>query len=578
MIRWSYLLPRLLILVLIVLAIWMGADPLIRLALIQSGENSIGAKVEIAQVRTSLTTGMVYLKDLRIADPRNPLLNMVQAEMAYIKLDPQRLLNREFVIENGKTSLIQFGTPRTESGALPRSPDRVSGADTLIPLDAGQSLHEISQKWLDQFQNSMTHQIESNFESVRLAQELKNRWPAQFEANKREIVAVQSRISELTEIIQGKDNSNPLRAGRIVAALTEVQALRQQIAVLRRDLADLQQQALDDRDALIASKTQDQKKIRDIVRSAEFDSETVSQLLLTDMQSRNVNEIVEWFRWFRSSIPNPEQDFYPVRHRGTDIVFEGVQRQPDFLIKSLEIDGEGRWAGKHFNFVGTATNLTTQPERHAQPAGFHLRAQGQQHLIVDCTIDRRTDSRIDSINVQCPDLNVDAQVLGSRNSISVKMEPSRLQAEVALKMVGEQLEGELVFRHSEVLMLVDHVHELAGGQDTALRLNQDLAVVDKFQTYVQVSGTLEKPEFKLRSDLGTKFAAAMNHVVSERLQQQVASYQSRLDQILDAELSELDQTIQSNLSELSRTLNGQANVISNLQQTVPSLSGRPKIR
>ena len=296
------------------------------------------------------------------------------------------------------------------------------------------------------------------------------------------------------------------------------------------------------------------------------------------MQSRNVNEIVQWFRWFRSSIPDPEKDFYPVRQRGTDIVFNGVQPQPRFLIKSLEIDGEGRLAGKHFNFAGTATNLTSQPELHDQPVGFHLRAQGQQHLIVDCTIDRRTDSKIDSINIQCPDLNIDAQVLGNRNSISVKMEPSRLQAEIALTMVDDQLEGELVFRHSEVLMLVDQVHKLAGGQDTALRLNQDLAAIDKFQTYVQVSGTLEKPEFRLRSDLGTKFAAAMNHIVSERLQQQVASYQSRLDEVLDAEISELDETIQTNLHDLSQLLNGEANVISKLQEAVPSLSGRPKIR
>lgn len=578
MIRWSYLIPRLLILSLIMLAIWMGADPLIRLALIKSGENAIGAKVEIAQVRTSLSTGMVYLRDLRIADPRNPMMNMVQADMAYIKVDLRHLLNREFVIESGKTSLLQFGTPRTESGVLERTPANRSIADTRFARDTGQQLDDISQRWLDQFQNSMARQNESNFESVQLAQELRNRWQTEFEANKQEIVDVQSRISELTEIIQGQDSSNPLRAGRIVTALTEVQSLRQKIVELRHGLAELQQQALHDRDALLASKAADQKKIREVVRSAEFDSQTVSQLLLTEMQTRNVNEIVEWFRWFRSAIPNPEKDFYPIDDRGTNIAFKGVQPQPRFLIQSLDIDGEGRLAGKHFNFAGTATNLTTQPELHDQPAGFHLRAQGQQHLIVDCTIDRRTDSNIDSINVQCPDMNVEAQTLGNQNSILISMGPSRLQAEIALNMVDDQLSGELVFRHSDVLMHVDQVHELAGGQDTALRLNQDLAVVDRFQTYVQVSGTLENPEFQLRSDLGTKFAAALNHVVSERLQDQVSRYQSRLDQILDAELIELDQTIQSNLHDLTQLLNGEANVISRLQESAPSNTDRPKIR
>ena len=257
MIRWSYLVPRLLILGLIILAVWMGSDPLIRFALIRSGENAIGTKIDIAQVRTSLTKGKVYLKDIRITDPRNPMLNMVQAEMAYIQLDPRRLLNRDIVIENGKTSLVQFGAPRTESGALDRTPHNNSISEPRIPPAVKQQLGEISQRWLDQFENSMTHRVESNFESVRLAQQLKDRWPSQFEANKQEIVALQNKIRELTEVIQSKDSSNPLRAGRIVAALTEVQSLRQQISTLRRNLADLQQQAMDDREALIASKTND---------------------------------------------------------------------------------------------------------------------------------------------------------------------------------------------------------------------------------------------------------------------------------------------------------------------------------
>ena len=55
MTRWKYLIPRLIILSLIALAVWVGSDPLIRRVLVNNLESATGAKVEIGHLRTSVS-------------------------------------------------------------------------------------------------------------------------------------------------------------------------------------------------------------------------------------------------------------------------------------------------------------------------------------------------------------------------------------------------------------------------------------------------------------------------------------------------------------------------------------------
>jgi len=300
---------------------------------------------------------------------------------------------------------------------------------------------------------------------------------------------------------------------------------------------------------------------------------------LTKSQTQNVDEVLRWFRWFRSTIPDPEKDFRPIPKRGWDVVFKGVKPKPRLLIKSLEIDGAGHLAGQHLNFVGTVDNLSVQPKLHDEPISFHLRALGKQHLIVDCILDRRGDVVLDTLNVQCPDLKIDSQILGSNDTISVAMGPTQMQAEMAIRMNGDELSGELVFMVSDVLMHVEEVHPLAGGQDTALRVNQDLASVNKFETYVQLSGTLEEPEFEFRSDLGNKFAATINKIATERMLRNTSEYRNRVEQIVQQEIEELDLTIQRNLRDLAQVLNGESEMIAELKQVIPpDSSGIRRIR
>ncbi|MEM9413183.1 MAG: hypothetical protein AAGA30_18890, partial [Planctomycetota bacterium] len=58
--RWPQILTRITILLLIVAAIWMGKDAILKNTIIAKAENVIGAKVEIGKVTTSLEDGSLF--------------------------------------------------------------------------------------------------------------------------------------------------------------------------------------------------------------------------------------------------------------------------------------------------------------------------------------------------------------------------------------------------------------------------------------------------------------------------------------------------------------------------------------
>ena len=116
--RWTYLFPRLIIIVLAGLVVWLCADSLMRRALVAHVQAVTGAKVDIDQLRLNLNEGKVFLQEFQVADPRDTDLNLFQADMAYLDIDFASLLRRKIKVTGGRTSNLRFGSPRTSSGIL----------------------------------------------------------------------------------------------------------------------------------------------------------------------------------------------------------------------------------------------------------------------------------------------------------------------------------------------------------------------------------------------------------------------------------------------------------------------------
>lgn len=573
MVRWAYLIPRIIIISLIALAIWVGFDPLFRQVVQHKLQDATGAKVEIGHLRYSMSNQKIFVKDVAFADPRAPMRNLLQADMAYVELDRESLLSRRVVIERGETSRVVFGAPRTDPGILPGYPQRESMAEFSWKPKAMTSIERLGIEWLDQFPpNDSTDLTSDKLELVQLNRELAAYWTEQLRIQAENIEAIQRQRAELSST--KKDDGNPLRR-HFVNTHVQFEALKQQTRELTTRLIELESTALNDRKRLTAAFQNDSEKIRAGIQTTRFDSESVSNLLLTRLQEERIAEIVGWFSWFRSVVPDPQLDFQSHSQRGADIVFPGTVPAPGFLIKSIELEGEGRFANQHFNFAGTAFDLSSQPATHDKPASFELRAQGEQHVIVSCTIDRRGEVPTDTLNILCPDLEISEQLLGEENSLLVTLGPaSRIQADIQITATGNQLAGELVFRHSNVSLHVDQLHDFVGGEDTALQLNQGLAAVDRFETRSKLSGTLENYDYQFESDLGDRFANAANQLLRDKCERSVEQQSRQIQKLLTAQSDQLTNNVLREIRRMTKLLEAEQIQIASLKSSQATENGR----
>ncbi len=576
MIRWKYVLPRIALLAMIVLLVNAMANPLTRLLLIQSAQSVTGARVNIARVDASLWGGQLSVTNLQCADPRDPMKNLIQIESGEFSLDPGRALHKQWVVENASLKLLQFGTPRTESGALTKVTGKVSTiGSALVRVVRDQARHQ-GQLWLHQLEGQLPTLVHDNLETVKLARELGIQWPAEFERQRSRAMALKQRSEAILNTVQ-KRTDNPLRDTEVYfEAINESRRIAEDVAIAQQELHQLTAQFQHDQEALVEAQQRDQTRISTIASDFSLNGESLNELLLGEEQANRVTEVVGWIKWFRDSIPNPEVDFQPPGARGYDVTFS---RHPEFLFQNLELGGEGIVGGKTIKFFGTAVNLSTAPQLMSEPVSIELRGQGDAHVHVMATIDRRTIQSIDTIRINCPQIQVPGCSLGKADSLLVSMGPSNLSLLFDATVVDDQIKGQIQIRQSDVKMEVQQAASLAGGQALVQSLNSQIADLNGFSVTVDLSGTVEGPRMELQSDLGQQIADMMGSAFRENVAQATETKVAELQKILDQQLAGLNQIFNSNSNEILILLTNEVTAIASLEDMMDSSGiGLPKIR
>jgi uncharacterized protein (TIGR03545 family) len=582
--RSNYVIARIIILLLLLAACLIGRDALIRKALIHAGQSMTGAQVEIGLARSSFADGKIQLRDFAVADPSDPRRNLIQADYATLSLNLDRLWHREFVVENASMSQVMFGAPRAEPGALSRSPDShafdaAPAAPEINTSDSRPRRLDLDKKWRDMCQTrSSIPRDADDTQIAALAERLRNDWPPLINDHGRRVHEVRPRLKRVKLTIASIGENLLRDEPRRLEAVSQLKSLRQELDQLHLELNKFQADATEDRQALIAAERLDQAALDKLENPLRFDNDGAGQLLFSELETEYVAEIVDWFRWFRDSMPAGGQEFRSSRGRGADIPFPEIVRHPNLWIKVLELDGEGKMAGQHFNFSGVAHNLSTDPTLVDKPITFELRAQGNSHVVVNCELDRRTSHCKDSMTIRCPDLRLPAQTLGSESSLLINVSPCRVQADIKLVADGNALSGELVFRHSDFVMQIDRLEQLEGGKEIARIANLDLGTISHYDSRAQLSGTVANVHIDYDTDLGNHFAQVMNQVIEKLHQDAVQTRRGQLKQVLARETQILDQNVFAAIKEFKSLLNTETELIAKLKDKVPSESSWPKIR
>ena len=264
----------------------------------------------------------------------------------------------------------------------------------------------------------------------------------------------------------------------------------------------------------------------------------LSSLLLTGDIANEAKRLIDVYLAFRESVPQPGTDFQMQAKRGENVFIEGFSEVPDFFVERIELDGEGRIAGSNFSFSGEARNISLRPEAQKDPTTFHLRAQGKNHVLLDCVLDRSGGRRNDQVNVVCPGLEIARRQIGSEDTLLVGVSPSRASVKLNLNCDDDQLTGDIELDYDNLVMQIEKLDERAGGSQLADRVNLELAAISNYQVKAVISGSLYQPLVKFETDLGQQFASKLNPLlrgensfVSTELDNKLRKYLDKLDSL-----------------------------------------------
>ena len=570
--RLNQLVTRLLIIALIALAAWVGRAHLGKQALIFHLQSAVGAKVDAKSLSLNSDDATVFLNQVEIADPLVDRQNLLQFEAASLQLDFDQLKYRRIVIEDGRLSQINFAAPRTKSGKLARGifdshlpPQQTSEKFETVAgkpqLDESLKSYSLAQRWRDSIVvgfGKNSGPVDHSFETPSLLNERSEQWAVRFKEPTQRISQVESSLAMVEKVLQTPlDQFNTLRnrdTSKLKSAIEALESSKLSLDRVGLLIAEFEAQSQKEAYELSQVQMRDKQKLTSANGVQKFDEKLINQLLVGDVERQLVADGLNWFQQFRNSLPNPDSDFRPLK-RGRDFHFGETPDAPAIEIQKLQIDGSAEFANSHFQFAGTVENITDDPQLNDSPMRFNLRAQGDPQVVVSGTLDRSSGRSTDTIEFTGIGMPHPAYALGDQNSMLISMtNDSRLHVEATINSdQADRLSGTMTFRFDNVLLHADSVHPIAGGAETAARLNETVSGIHSFQITTTLGGTIEKPTSVLACDLGRQVAVAMESVFLDSQQLALRKKETLLTRTIDGSLTQLKENVAEGISDLNET-------------------------
>ncbi|MEQ1905066.1 MAG: hypothetical protein ABL888_12835, partial [Pirellulaceae bacterium] len=301
----------------------------------------------------------------------------------------------------------------------------------------------------------------------------------------------------------------------------------------------------------------------------------VTQILFDQIAVEQTKYLLEWIDWFHGVFPETTHNLQPIAPMGRDLVFHGQLPKPQFVIQSVDLEGSGEVFGQHCELAGTMKNYSTQPNLLDLPAELTFRAQGSQHFAVKATLDRRNQTLADDFEIQCPNYHIESKLVGNERAFLANLSCAASRATAQVSIRGNSISGTIHLSQTGVVLHVDQLAEMAGGNDVRNLLNQQLNSIQDYELTIKLTGEREKPTIEIRSDIGDKFSNAIAEAIQKRTELFVAQTVDTNPSI-ESIAANLRSRLEKEIQLTSQSLDEQTKVASAIETTVQKMGPRQK--
>jgi uncharacterized protein (TIGR03545 family) len=566
--RWSYLITR----GLVVGTIWAFFayvfDPLLREAAITSGQLAVGAKVEVSGLTTEFFPPRVVVSNVAIANADAPDTNLVEFAEFRGTVSGMALMRGSYVIDEAVVTGLTWNTPRAESGKLDIEP----ADETPEESDDGSGfqLGEIGNQWAkDLFERAKLEYDPRNLESVRLAQQLEDEWKTDFDDLEARAKTVEAQYKQLEDLIKLARGGNPLKkVEQYRRVAQDGTRLLRQVDGIRKDLKLLPPRAQQDLTDLDAARKRDQIAVRQKIENLTLNGDELSDFLLGPTLNNRIQDALSWLRWADNRADDFASAPKPVRQRGEDVIFPVPNELPRFLIRLIDVSGQGVIGGQHLAIEGTISNVTPDPKKLGKPTIIRMSGRGEADVQMKAIIDRTGETPVNELDLESLLAQPTETSLGDDDTFAITTTAASTRWHVHLKTVGEELSGRIILTQNPV-RLTPRLPEKA--DDSLKRIvAASMQDIDRIEATVELSGTVRKPNIDLATNLGPVIADGIQRGVGSEISAQSDALVARFEADFAERNKSLVGVFNGRYSELTSKLQINESALKNL---VPKIAG-----
>lgn len=545
------------------------------------GTAVVGAQVDLDHADLTVFPVGLTLTRLQVTNPQAPMTNAVEVARMAMGLDGLNLLQRKVIAEEMSVEDVRLGTPRTTSGAVTPVKDTATDEKGLFAI----SLPSLE---VPDVKTILQHE---NLETMRLVEELKADlkqekadWEARLQAlpGKAQLAKYKERVKQLKATTKGGLEG-------MLSEVGEVQSLKEEID---RDVQALKDArlAFDEKATLLKArleqiKTAPKRDIQHLQAKYNLSPQglaNMSQMLLGSQIGSWVHQGVAWYervkpflegaQAMRGSEGEPEVQ-KPLRGKGVDVHFTEEQPLPDFLVRlarvSLNLD-----VG---NLAGTIHNVTSDQPTLGKPLTFAFggeRLKGVNAVTLEGTMNHIVPAQArDQLTLKAKGYEL-ADVALSKDA----KWPVILQSGLGDIKVDATLQGRGLTAQGSGNLRALQLAAGAPGDTNPLTKSLSSAVsgISQLSLAADVTGTLDKYDMKLSSDLDRILQDAAGKMVNEL----AAKFGGELQAAISAKIAEPMKQLQETLGgfnaiggDLGDRLGQHNEVLSSLlEKSLPSKS------
>jgi len=168
--------------------------------------------------------------------------------------------------------------------------------------------------------------------------------------------------------------------------------------------------------------------------------------------------------------------------------------------------------------------------------------------------------------------------LGSDDSLLVSLAPTEMDVLVKVQLVNQRLSGNIKLKQNNVHLNIEQLPSGIKDQQIKSIISNELTSIHQFEVVMNVSGTLDNPQWDFESDLGKQLADLMNNALQKTIDHEVTRLNSRVEQVAQEKLSELNALVAAKHAEAKHLLDTSGLDVAELQKTVKRVMELPLLR